>query len=188
MGFDLTEASVREVLARTPKDTRERAFATIIKNRVNRGGIMAPGASLVKHGEAGRGLASRWYPQTLKDRILAIAELRDRITFIHGDGLAFMREQQHDPDSVLFIDPPYTAGRGKRAGNRLYSHANLDHEELFRLAAACGDFLMTYDNAVELPDLARLHGFDTELVPMKNTHHAEMCELLIGRDLTWVRH
>jgi DNA adenine methylase len=188
VSFDLTEAAVRSTLAQAPADTRERAFATILKNRVNRGGIMAPGASLVKHGEAGRGLASRWYPDTLKMRILAIAAIRDRITFIRGDGLVHMREHAYCPDTVYFIDPPYTAGRGKRAGSRLYSHSSLDHAELFRIAATLrGDFLMTYDDAGELRELARRHSFDTELVPMKNTHHAEMCELLIGRDLAWAR-
>ena len=27
---------------------------------------------------------------------------------------------------------------------------------------------------------------ETKAVPMKNTHHAEMAELLIGRNLDWV--
>jgi hypothetical protein len=30
-------------------------------------------------------------------------------------------------------------------------------------------------------------GFDMELVSMMNTHHTEMRELLIGRDLMWAR-
>ena len=34
--------------------------------------------------------------------------------------------------------------------------------------------------------LAERHGFETKAVPMKNTHHAEMAELLIGRNLDWV--
>ncbi len=46
---------------------------------------------------------------------------------------------------------------------------------------------MTYDDAPEVRSLARQHGFDTEAIPMKNTHHAEMMELLIGRNLDWVR-
>ncbi len=45
---------------------------------------------------------------------------------------------------------------------------------------------MTYDNAPEVCGLARRHGFQTKPVAMKNTHHAEMNELLIGRDLSWV--
>ncbi|HEU4596166.1 MAG TPA: hypothetical protein VFS10_13570 [Pyrinomonadaceae bacterium] len=46
---------------------------------------------------------------------------------------------------------------------------------------------MTYDDADGVRKLAEKHGFDTELVAMKNTHHARMTELLIGVDLDWVR-
>jgi len=45
---------------------------------------------------------------------------------------------------------------------------------------------MTYDDAEEIRGLATRHGFDMRRVPMKSTHHAEMLELLIGRDLGWV--
>jgi DNA adenine methylase len=48
-----------------------------------------------------------------------------------------------------------------------------------------GDFLMTYDNAEEVGELAQSHGFQTKAIPMKNTHHAELNELLIGKDLSW---
>jgi len=46
---------------------------------------------------------------------------------------------------------------------------------------------MTYDDAPEVRALAQAHGFDAHAVPMKNTHHAEMMELLIGRNLDWAR-
>ena len=76
----------------------------------------------------------------------------------------------------------------KSAGSRLYLHSVLNHEQLFSVAATvAGDFLMTYDNAPGVRDLAQRYGFDTLPIPMKNTHHAEMTELLIGRDLEWAR-
>jgi len=34
---------------------------------------------------------------------------------------------------------------------------------------------------------AARYGFDTRLLPMSNTHHTKMTELLIGRNLDWVR-
>ncbi len=87
----------------------------------------------------------------------------------------------------IFIDPPYTAG-GKRAGRRLYTHNDLDHEALFcRVSELAGDFLMTYDNVSEIRALARDYNFDTQPIAMKNTHHAAMSELLIGRCLDWIR-
>lgn len=182
VSFELTSESVREVLDSEPATEPERAFRTILKNRVNRGGILAPGASLVKAGENGRGLRSRWYADTLKKRILDIARVRDRITFVCDDGLKVMRERADDPGLAWFIDPPYTV-----AARRLYNCWEIDHEELFGIVETlAGDFLMTYDNDERIHALAARHEFDAREVPMKNTHHARMTELLIGRDLSWV--
>ena len=63
----------------------------------------------------------------------------------------------------------------------------LDYERLFKICETLrGDFLMTYDNAEEVKAMARRHGFEMKPVAMKNTHHAEMTELLIGRNLDWL--
>lgn len=184
--FVLTPESAQAILQQPPRSTRERAFQTIVKNRVNRGGILAPGAGMIKVGENGKGLLSRWYPETLQRRILDIVKIRERITFLHGDGLDVLRKNANRTDTVFFIDPPYTAS-GKQAGSRLYSHPNLNHELLFATAdSLAGDFLMTYDDAEEVRGLAHSHRFDMQTVAMKNTHHAKMSELLIGRSLIWM--
>mgnify|MGYP003654082218 CR=1 FL=1 len=176
MRFRVSEASVREVLESPSDSLLCKAFRTIIRNRMNRGGIMAPGAGLMKGGENGRGLLSRWYAETLCARIMAINELRDRITFLHRD------YRESPPADAVFIDPPYTV-----AGRRLYAHNAVDHSDVFTLAAkAAGSFLMTYDNAPEIRSLAAIHGFATAPIAMKNTHHAIMSELLIGKNLNWL--
>ncbi len=185
--FELSWEKVEEVLRSTPAGLRERAFKTILRNRISHGGILAPGSGVLKNGENGRGIASRWYPETLAKRISEIDLKRDRMTILEQDGIEVIRENAESSNTVFFIDPPYTAA-GKRAGRRLYTFCELDHDALFN---ACenikGDFLMTYDNAPEVRDMAHRHGFDVEAIPMKNTHHAEMSELLIGRNLTWAR-
>jgi site-specific DNA-adenine methylase len=108
------------------------------------------------------------------------------LDFRHEDGLQVMAEFSQVEDAVYFIDPPYTAG-GKRAGRRLYTHHLIDHEHLFTLCESLqGDFLMTYDEADEVKELARRHHFQMHLIPMKNTHHATMKELVIGRNLSWL--
>jgi DNA adenine methylase len=161
----------------------DRAFQTILRNRTQRGGIMAPGATLMKRGENDKGLTSRWYAQTLHRRLLEIGSRADRIGFVHGDGLCFMQEHADDPATVWFIDPPYTV-----AGQRLYAHNELDHRELFRLTAQLrGDFLMTYDNNAFVRGLAAEFGFDTQTVAMRNTHNTIKSELLVGRNLGWCR-
>jgi DNA adenine methylase len=183
----LSPESLRETVEKKTHSIRERAFQTILKNRTYRGGILAAGSAPLKKGENGKGIASRWYAETLRRRILDIVGIRESITFIEGDGLEAIRLNAHHHNAVFYIDPPYSAA-GKRAGRRLYTHSELDHEELFKLTSSIvGDFLMTYDDTEEIRDLSHKFGFDVELVAMKNTHHAEMKELLIGRNLDWAR-
>ena len=183
--FDFTEGNVRAALAKECAGV-DLAFQTILRNRVQRGGIMAPRAGLLRAGERGRGLSSRWYPETLGRRIRNIMEYRERIAFLHGDGLVIMAQHVGEESTVLFIDPPYTAG-GQSAGSRLYRSSELDHELLFDLAHQHrGDFLMTYDNAPEVRALASSQGFGVLPIAMHSNQNGQMRELLIGRDLEWV--
>lgn len=180
--FQLDKKSARAAIQAADHSLRDRAFATIVKNRVNRGGILAEGASFVKQGENGKGIRSRWYPETLKRRILDIAHVRDQIDFIEGDAFDVLEKNKERTDAVFFIDPPYT-----KAARRLYRYAEIDHERLFNVAAHLkGDFLMTYDKSDEVINFALHHGFEVRAVAMKNTHHAKKRELLIGRDLSWL--
>jgi DNA adenine methylase len=185
VNFSLTPETVKTELASEPVEVRDRAFKTILRNRVNHGGILAPGSGVLKLGENGKGLTSRWYPATLKKRILEIQTVKEKIEIVQGDGIETLRTNANRSDAVFFIDPPYTAA-GKKAGSRLYTHNELNHEELFSVAASLqGEFLMTYDNAEGVVALARKHNFAVKAISMKNTHHAEMSELLIGRNLDW---
>jgi DNA adenine methylase len=184
--FHLIPKNVKNILAQSPTSFREKALQTIIHNRVSRGGILAKGAGLVKHGENGKGLTSRWYPRTLSKRIRALHAIRDRVSFMLGDGIEVITQYMSQEDAIFFIDPPYTAGTGKRAGRRLYDYSELNHQHLFELMSHVqGDFLMTYDNNQDVKSMAKQHGFQTKAIAMKNTHHAKMTELLIGRDLSW---
>jgi len=184
--FDFSSEAVEFELEKTNLSTRDQAFQTILKNRINRGGILAPGAGKVKYGENGKGLASRWYPETLSKRIRNIVGIRDKFTFIEGDGIAVLEENLHQDTAVSFVDPPYTAG-GKSAGSRLYTHFELDHDKLFQVTTnLTGDFLMTYSIDKPVQALVKKYQLQMKEIPMKNTHHAKMTELLIGRDLEWV--
>ena len=183
--FTCDEASVRLELASTGQDRADRAFRTIVRNRVQRGGILAPGAGLMRAGEAGKGIASRWYPQTLARRSMDITVYADKLTFIHGDAFTVFAEHLDDPSAVFFVDPPYTAG-GKNAGHRLYEQSSLDHDRLFAMCAhAAGDVLMTYDNTDEVKDLAATHGLAYRPVARRRASPAPASELLIGKDLSW---
>jgi len=181
--FDVSYENVRQIMSSHPRSVGERAFLTILRNRLCHGGILAEGAGLIKRGENGKGLRSRWYPQTLKKRILDIQHVKNHIVFIEGDGFEVICDNANNPDAAFFIDPPYV-----KAGKRLYRHFEVNHEYLFEIAACIkGHFLMTYDDVEEIRLLAAKHSFDLETVPMKTTHHETKVELLISRDLTWLR-
>ncbi len=183
LSFNPTPSTVRSLFEREPKTSLDRAFATIVRNRVQRGGILAPGAGLMKKGENGKGLTSRWYPETLYRRILDIVSIKHKIQFFQGDGIEYIRKNIHRQRVAFFVDPPYTV-----AGRRLYRYSDIDHKGLFSmLRKAAGDFLMTYDDSSEIRSLTVQFRLDCETVAMKNTHNASMMELLVGRSLNWLR-
>jgi DNA adenine methylase len=186
LGFHLSKETVIQEIRKPPRTQREKAFQTILKNRTLHGGILAEGSGFLKYGENGKGIHSRWYPATLAKRLVNLNHVAKRIDFRCGDGLEAIQEFASRSDVVYFMDPPYTAG-GKKAGKRLYKHFEIDHERLFTVCESVrGDFLITYDNADEVKAMARAHGFQMRLIPMTNTHHATMEELVISKNLSWM--
>ncbi len=186
LDFDLTKENVITEISHTANSTKQKAFQTILKNRTFHGGIIADGSGFLKYGENGKGIRSRWYPRTLARRLRDLEFVAKRIDFRWADGLKVIQEFASALDAVFFIDPPYTAG-GKKAGRRLYRHYDVDHETLFSLCETIyGDFLITYDNTEEVRTMARRHGFQMRLIPMTNTHHAKIEELVIGKGLSWM--
>ena len=181
--FRVSRDEVESLSRALPRGVLERGFRTLVLNRTRRGGILAPGAAFAKNGENGKGLASRWYPQTIADRIEAISAHADRIRFMEGDGMDLLEVMlgRGDRSVAVFADPPYTAG-GKRAGRRLYAHHAIDHGRLFAtLDDSAVEFMLTYDEAPEIVDLIRKHGFHAVRVLMKNGHHNRVPELVITR-------
>ena len=180
--FEPTLKSLNKLLNEPPGSLEEHAFRTLVLNRTRRGGILAPGASFSRQGENGRGILSRWYPDTLAERLLALQDYNDRIAFLEGDGLKLLPSllRGWGRQAAVFLDPPYTGDGGKRAGARLYAHSEVDHARLFALLAKYRPcFLMTYDASPEIIDLVRKYDFDAVLLSMKNTHHNQTQELVI---------
>ncbi len=186
VNFNLTPESAKLIISSQSNSSKDLAFKTIIQNRVSHGGILADGAGILKNGEKGKGILSRWYPATLKKRILDISKIKDRLKFVQGDGFQAIKKYINSANVIFFVDPPYTASR-KKAGSRLYKYHQIEHEKLFELMSKVkGDFLMTYDDADEVRSLALKYRFETRLVAMTNTHNATMMELLVGRNLSWM--
>ena len=185
--FTPSRDQIEELASQAPRDVIEHGFRTLVLNRARRGGVLAPGAALIRLGENGKGVSSRWYPDTIRGRLTEIADHADRITFCETDGVRLLEDVAvYRSDACFFIDPPYTAG-GKRAGSRLYLHNRVDHDKLFKLMASSrADFLMTYNYSEEIASLIRAHNFHAVAVMMKNAHHARMPELVITRDRLFI--
>ena len=111
-GFHLSEHTVRHELVRTDGDDVDHAFRVRLRNRVSRAGLMTETSGLLRRGENGKGLLSRWYPSTLATRILTASALRERLTIEHGDGLDAVVRHANDERVAFYFDPPYTGGAG----------------------------------------------------------------------------
>ena len=182
--FEPTRDALLAWATTKPRSVNEHGFRTLVLNRTRRAGILAQGASFMRTGENGRGLLSRWYPDTLVNRLEEIAEHAHKIVFCEADGMRLLPPLLHGwgKRAAVFLDPPYTAG-GKRAGQRLYTNSVIDHAALFRLLAkGRSSFLMTYDEAPEIVNLIQQHGFHAVRVIMKNAHNTRMAELVITRE------
>lgn len=179
--FDVTPENINNVIEHAADGRKERGFSTIVRNRTYHGGILARGSGLIKTGENGRGLLSRWYPGTLVRRITEINKIRKRITFIHGDAFEAMEQRLDDENAFFFIDPPYTV-----AGRRLYNHFEVDHHRIFELVSRMrGHFLLTYDDTAEVREWAEEFNLPYITIPMQTTHLVTKEELLISKDFRW---
>ena len=179
--YDLTHVNVKNELENPNKKLQDIAFCTILKNRVFHGGILAKGSGMIKNGENGKGITSRWYPKTLRDRILAINYVKDKITFISGDAFEVLEQNLNNKSAYFFIDPPYTI-----AGKRLYTYFDIDHERLFDLTSQLkGKFMLTYDDTPEIRQLVNKYNLQFRTIPMKTTLHFEKNEIIISDNFSW---
>jgi len=183
LSFNLTIDNIQLELNNPSKELRDIAFCTILKNRVFHGGILAKGSGMIKNGENGKGISSRWYAKTLYDRIVAISYISDKIDFITGDAFEVIAQNIDNYEAYFFIDPPYTV-----AGKRLYNYYDIDHERLFALTAQLrGKFMLTYDDTVEIRNLADKYNLNYRTIPMKTTHHIKKSEIIISDNFSWWR-
>jgi DNA adenine methylase len=183
--FQMTSESLDAAISRAGSSDLERAFAVLLRNRTNHGGIIARGAGRLRKGEAGKGLLSRWYPSTLVARIKTIHSLRHQLSVVCDDGLTVMKNRAAE-QVLWFIDPPYI-GTAKGAGKRLYNFNAVSIEELFQSCAALeGDFLLTHEDDPVIRSTSTSLNLQVDTIQMRSRHHVEMKELLISRNLCWL--
>ena len=181
LAFRMSRKAVVAALADQRNDLVSVAFRCLLRNRVQRGGILAPCAGLLRKGEQGRGVHSRWYPETLVNRLQTIHSLAERIRFTEGDAMPLLPALLRRADSAAFVDPPYVVN-GNGPGIRLYRHTQVDHERLFALLSkARSACLATYHPSLEIRRLARQSGFSVSSRAMRTTHHSQRRELILRK-------
>lgn len=183
MNFEMSLPAAEEAVSRREESVRRRAWATIIRNRAIRGGLITPDSGWLNRGEKDRGLNSRWYPDTLSDRIRSIHEHKDIIEFIQGDAFEEWSGYIDEERAIHFIDPPYP-----ESGKRLYKYSEVGYEKvLFTSKSIEGDFLITYENTENIKDECDRLKLEYRRVEVKNANHDSKGELLIGKNLEWLR-
>jgi DNA adenine methylase len=179
--FDLTQKNIDAELLNSNKELKDIAFCTILKNRISHGGIITKGSGQIKNGENGKGLSSRWYAKTLKDRISAIKYVNKKIDFYCANAFDIIEEYMNNEKTYFFIDPPYTI-----AGKRLYTHFEIDHEKLFyQVSKIKGKFMLTYDDTNEIREYINKYNLSFRIIPMKTTHHLLKNEIIISDNFRW---
>ncbi len=158
----------------------DKAFLTLLRNRLARNGVMTPRSGLLKKGDV-KGLFSRWYPQTLIDRIQRINSFSDAIEITQMDGMEFI-QRYSNPQASYFIDPPYT-----KAGRHLYKHNKIDNQEIFEFANKHGaEVLITYDKSLVIEEYVKKYSLCSIEMEMMGGTNNKKYELLISRNLDWI--
>lgn len=140
---------------------------------------MAPGAGFLKRGENDKGISSRWYAETLAERIEQVHALRAKLVFHEGDGIRMLESFCKRRHVAAFVDPPYIAN-GKGAGARLCRYHDLDSEELFAvLHRFSGPMIITYHRSVIVQRQAEAAEIECRTVNIRTTHSLNRRELIM---------
>ena len=100
--------------------TFDLGFAAFYLNRCNRSGILLGSAPIGGYSQTGTWrIDARFYRQTLAERIIRIAEQRERIQIANDDALTFLTKNlprgKRRKQVFVYLDPPYVS-----KGSRLY--------------------------------------------------------------------
>ena len=132
-------------------------FATFYLNRCNRSGIILGAAPIGGYEQkADWKMSARFYRQTLAERVLALGQMRSRISVTNFDASQFLRlylpNPKHRRDAFVYLDPPYRSN-----SNRLYMNHYVDADHI-RLADFIQrktevNWMMSYDDCPFIRDL-----------------------------------
>ena len=177
-----TRAAGRQLASLDGGDEVERALQTLLKLRLKHNGILKASAGWAPDSPE----AIRRWPVTVRNvaaRIRNLSLRRASVSVVCGDGALVLRDLGRDRRAAFFIDPPYPG-----AGQDLYEHWRLDHEQLMSAADGLyGEFLMTHEDTEVIQAMASRQRFGVAQVARANSQGVAGTELLISRDLRWLQ-
>lgn len=126
-------------------DTFELAQSTFFLNRTNVSGVIKGGVIGGQNQTGKYKIDARFNKSDLIDRILRIAEMKDRITISCMDGLAFINKMDKIKEEIfIYLDPPYYQ---KGADLYMNFYSNDDHKKLSRhVRKMQKKWMVSYDN------------------------------------------
>lgn len=165
--FECTRPNIEKLLR-----SEQSAFRYLVQSRCSNRAKFSGGLRTV--------IDCRWCRGLVVTNLRRVYAMRDRITLIHGDGLAVLRVHANDQSVGCFCDPPYTADRNSKG--YIYPHHDVNHPQLFSLLAGWhGPWLLTEDNSRMVRGLALCHGFAMKRVVMNTSDNIVKNELAIWR-------
>lgn len=175
----------REICANpNTHDRFEVGFAAFFMNRCNRSGVLTGAGPIGGLQQKGKWkLGVRFSREPLAERILKLANFRDRIHVAHLDAIAFLKCAlplgRRRRQVFVYLDPPYV-----HKGQRLYlnSYETKNHAQLARyiIGQRALPWIMSYDDT----DVVRTLYRDQQLtsVPIRYSLQTKRCakELIIA--------
>lgn len=141
----------RRQKALNPSSHREAALKCLYLNRTSFNGIIHQSGPLGGWGQKNIKIDVRFNRQRLSDRILALSELRAKVTVSNQDWQVFCKRFSGNESAVFYLDPPYY-----HKAEQLYGHV-FDEEEHEALRDYLRNlrrpWLLSYDDAQEVRDL-----------------------------------
>lgn len=141
----------RRQKALKPASQREAALKCLYLNRTSFNGIIHQSGPLGGWGQKKTKIDVRFNRQRIADRILALSELRTKVTVFNEGWRAFCKRYAKNERSVIYLDPPYY-----HKAEQLYGHVfDEDEHEALRnyLRGLSRPWLLSYDDAQEVRDL-----------------------------------
>lgn len=126
-------------------DPFELAQSTFFLNRTNISGVIKGGVIGGQEQKGKYKINARFNKGDLIDRILKIADMRDRITVSNLDGLAFINKMNKIKEEIfIYLDPPYYQ---KGADLYMNFYSNEDHKKLSKHVRKMKKrWMVSYDN------------------------------------------